>query len=451
MSKKEENKGKILELYNQGIETKEIAKRLNMAVATIYRYIKDLKEEGKIEKKDIKNRIEELYNSGIKIKEMAKALDVSIGTINRYAKELREEGKVQIRIQGRTSERSLKKEESKEKTLELYNQGIKIEEIAKKLNVSDSTVYIYVKELKEKGRVQERKSVSKGSAKKEEKKEKTLELYNQGIEIEEIAKSLNVTVVTINTYINELKEKGRVQIRKSVRNRSAKKEANKEKTLELYNQGIEIEEIAKRLDMAVVTIYRYIKELKEEGKIQTNANYSEKLNEKEILEEEKKIKKESMAIQRKVNKDNFTEKDYQSFVEYISHCKERLNKKQLKREDLAIIKKVVNITYKYNDIIFYAKACIHLGQIAEAKKAVNSARFSEDFSSEQKEKLNELSRKIIEAEKKKTAIIMLKNGRGVLEAAKSSGLSEIEVVRLNKKLLAKSRKGKSEEIVGSNR
>ena len=203
--------------------------------------------------------------------------------------------------------------------------------------------------------------------------------------------------------------------------------------------------------MAVVTIYRYIKELKEEGKIQTNANYSEKLNEKEILEEEKKIKKESMAIQRKVNKDNFTEKDYQSFVEYISHCKERLNKKQLKREDLAIIKKVVNITYKYNDIIFYAKACIHLGQIAEAKKAVNSARFSEDFSSEQKEKLNELSRKIIEAEKKKTAIIMLKNGRGVLEAAKSSGLSEIEVVRLNKKLLAKSRKGKSEEIVGSNR
>ena len=493
-SKKEENKEKILELYNQGLEIKEIAKRLNISDTTIYKYIKELKEEGRIQKrktlakKDInKEETLELYNSKMKVKEIAKKLNVSVVTIRTYIKELKEEGKVQnngkeerkeealelynqgleikeiskrlnvtavtintyikeLIEEGRIEERKNLKQRKKEEVLRLYNQGIETKEIAKKLNLAYSTIHRYIRELEEEGSIQRRKNL-----KQRKREERILELYNQGIEIVEIAKELDVSGATVYRYIKELKEEGRIQKSETVRKRSAKKEENKERTLELYNQGIEIEEIAKRLDMAVVTIYRYIKELKEEGKIQTNANYSEKLNEKEILEEEKKIKKESMAIQRKVNKDNFTEKDYQSFVEYISHCKERLNKKQLKREDLAIIKKVVNITYKYNDIIFYAKACIHLGQIAEAKKAVNSARFSEDFSSEQKEKLNELSRKIIEAEKKKTAIIMLKNGRGVLEAAKSSGLSEIEVVRLNKKLLAKSRKGKSEEIVGSNR
>ena len=53
------------------------------------------------------------------------------------------------------------------------------------------------------------------------------------------------------------------------------------------------------------------------------------------------------------------------------------------------------MTYKYDYIAFYIKACIHLGQITEAKKVVNSLKFSKDFSAEQKEKLNELSKKIV--------------------------------------------------------
>ena len=294
--------------------------------------------------------------------------------------------------------------------------------------------------MEKEGKAQKRKEKN---IKKKENKEKTIELYNEGIDIEEIAKRLNVAVVTINKYIRELKEEGKIQKGKSI-----KKEENKEKTLELYNEGIDIEEIAKRLNVSDATIYNYIRELKKEGKIQKRERKSIK---KKNTEKEIDIEKESIDIQKRVNRDTFRKKDYQKFSEYISHCKERLNERKLKREELVTIKKVVDITYKYNDIIFYIKSCVHFGQTLEAKKAVNGAKASGEFSPEQREKLNELYRKIIEVEKKKAAIVMLKNGKGVLEAAKSSGLSETEVIKLNRKLLEKKKTSKAVGTAGESR
>ena len=247
--------------------------------------------------------------------------------------------------------------------------------------------------------------------------------------------------------IQELEEEGKVEKRKTIRKRT-KKEENKKKTLDLYKQGLKIKDIAERLDITVVTINRYIRELKKEGKIQKRERKSIK---KQNTEKEIDIEKESIYIQKRVNRDTFRKKDYQKFSEYISHCKERLNERKLKREELVTIKKVVDITYKYNDIIFYIKSCVHFGQTLEAKKAVNGAKASGEFSPEQREKLNELYRKIIEVEKKKAAIVMLKNGKGVLEAAKSSGLSETEVIKLNRKLLEKKKTSKAVGTAGESR
>ena len=439
--KKEERKKKTLELYNEGANIEEIAKRLNISDVTIYKYIKELGKEGKIQrrerkkikKEEKKKKTLELYNKGIK--DIAERVGVSTETINTYIKELEGEGKVQRRKKN-------KKEENKEKTLELYNQGIHIEEIAKRLNMSHVTINKYIRELEKEGKVQKRKE---RNIKKKENKEKTIELYNEGIDIKEIAKRLNTSHVTINKYIRELKEEGKIQKRKR---KSINKGENKKKTLELYNEGIDIEEIAKRLNVSDATIYNYMRELKEERKIQKRERKSvkKKNNEKEI-----DIEKESIDIQKRVNKDDFKEKDYKKFSEYISHCKERLNERQLKREELVTIKKIVDITYKYNDIIFYIKSCIHFGQTLEAKKAVNEARTSGEFLPEQREKLNELYRKIIEVQKKKAAIIMLKNGRGILEAAKSSGLSETEVIKLNRKLLEKKKTSKAVGTAGEGR
>lgn len=121
------------------------------------------------------------------------------------------------------------------------------------------------------------------------------------------------------------------------------------------------------------------------------------------------------------------------------NCQERLSTGKLKKEDLITIKKVAYMTYKYDYIAFYIKACIHLGQITEAKKVVNSLKFSKDFSAEQKEKLNELSKKIVEISKKRTVVIMLKEGKSIKEIAEYSGMRETEVAQLKRKLLAKNR------------
>ena len=75
----------------------------------------------------------------------------------------------------------------------------------------------------------------------------------------EIAEKLNVSLETIRIYKIELEQEGKLQ--------SINKKERKEKVLELYNQGIDIEEIAKRLNISDATIYKYIKELKEEGKV----------------------------------------------------------------------------------------------------------------------------------------------------------------------------------------
>ena len=491
MNKKEENKEKTAELYNSGLKIREIAESIGVSVGTVNRDIKELREEGKVKninKKEIEKSVLELYNQGVEIKEIAERLKLPVGTINIYTKKLRKEGI----IQSRKLIKSIEMQETKEKILELYNQGIKIEEIAKKLDLSDSTVYRAIRKLNDERKVS-------GFSKKE-RKEMALELYNEGIEIKEIAKRLNVTVETINTYIKELEKEGRIEkrnlSRKSIKKKEKKeknkekilelhniglgvkeienrlnlsdttvykyikelkdegkikvinREERKEKALELYNQGIEIKEIAKRLDVTVVTINTYIRELEKEGKIKKRERKSIK---KKNTEKEIDIEKESIDIQKRVNKDDFKEKDYQKFSEYILHCKERLDKRKLKRDELVAIKKVVDITYKYNDIIFYIKACIHFGQALEAKKAVNGARASGEFSPEQREKLNELYRKIIEVEKKKAAIIMLKRGNGVLEVAKSSGLSETEVIKLNRKLLEKQKTSKAVGTAGEGR
>lgn len=429
---KKGRKKKTLELYNLGLETKEISKRLNVTVESINTYIKELREEGKIQQRERKNvakeenkkKILELYNQGLYIKEIANEVYLAETTVNRYIKELKEEGKIQ---QGKR--KNVAKEKNKEKILELYNLGMKRKEIAEKLNISVGTIQKYKIELVQEGKLQI-------IDKKKERKEKVIELYNQGIDSKEIAKRLEVSVVTINTYISELIEAGKIQQRKRKR-KSIAKEENKKKILKLYNQGLDVKEIADELYLVKPTVYKYIKELKEERRIRKRRSIKREKNKINIIEEE------SRDIQKIVNKEKYTKKDYQKFSEYISRCKERLNKRQLKKEELTTIKKVVDITYKYSDIIFYIKSCIHLGQTLEARRALNEARLSSEILPEQREKLNELSRKIIEVEKKRTAIIMLKRGKGVAEAVKSSGLSETEVIKLNRKLLAKSKKTSS--------
>ena len=263
MKKKEERKEKVLELYNEGINIVEIAESTGVSTSTVNRYIKELKEEGRIKVK--KNRLKkektlELYDKGIKIVEIAESLEISTSTVSRYIKELKEEGKIQKRKKVKNRRKNSKKEENREKILELYNLELKYGEIADRLDISVSTVNRSIKELKKGGKIQKRKNL-----KRQENKERTLELYNLGLQYEEITEILGVSIRTVNQYIKELKEEGRIQKRKNPKRKNSKKEENKEKTLKLYNLEMQGKEIAESLEISAATVSNYIKELREEG------------------------------------------------------------------------------------------------------------------------------------------------------------------------------------------
>lgn len=201
-------------------------------------------------KEERKERVVELYDLGVRTEEIAKKLDISIGTTIRYVKQLKKEG----RIQSRKLIESIDKKENKEKTAKLYNSGVKIREIAENIGVSVGTINRYIKELKEEGKVR--------VINKEEVEKRILELYNQGVEIKEIAESLKIPVGTINIYTKKLRKEGIIQSRKIIK--SIEMEETKERILKLYNQGIKIEEIAKKLDLSDSTVYRAIRKLNDE-------------------------------------------------------------------------------------------------------------------------------------------------------------------------------------------
>ena len=151
---------------------------------------------------------QELYNSGIGIEEIAKILNVSVGTTIKYIEQLRQKG----RVQSRKSINSIAKKENKERIVMLYNSKMKIKTMAESLGVSVGTVNRYIKELREEGKIQT------ASEREKELKERVLELYNQGLEIKEIAKSLKVPVGSINVCTRKLKKEGIIQSRGLIKN-----------------------------------------------------------------------------------------------------------------------------------------------------------------------------------------------------------------------------------------
>ena len=70
MKKKEENKEKILELYNLGLQYKEIADRVGLSITTVNKYIKELKEEGRMRKKEKYNMEMQLEMTDRKIQKI---------------------------------------------------------------------------------------------------------------------------------------------------------------------------------------------------------------------------------------------------------------------------------------------------------------------------------------------------------------------------------------------
>ena len=104
------NKIKLLiEMYNEGQSYKKIARELNISQVTATKYAKQLVKQGKIEPRlqttkaihfsdtEIEKLIE-MYNNGLIYKEIARSLNVSRTTVQDRVKKLIKQGKINYRL-----------------------------------------------------------------------------------------------------------------------------------------------------------------------------------------------------------------------------------------------------------------------------------------------------------------------------------------------------------------
>jgi orotate phosphoribosyltransferase-like protein len=132
-----------------------------------------------------------------------------------------------------------------DKIIELRKQGVNAEDIAKQLNISVNSVYKYLPEDLKLAKVSQ------------DQIDKIIELRKQGISVENIAKQLNIVVRTVYKSLPEDLKRGAKITQDQI-----------DKIIELRKQGVSAVDIAKQLNISRETVFRYLPEdLKRGAKI----------------------------------------------------------------------------------------------------------------------------------------------------------------------------------------
>ena len=284
----------VVRLYNEGKTVDEISKKIGVSIATIYSDIKVLEAEEKIERHKIKRKkntakltkrreeIARLYNEGKTPKEIAEKLGISLTVVYRDLKELENEEKIKRRKR-EVGERKRKNSNSpkinkSKKIEELFSKGKSYGEIAEELDMSIIDVMRYLQQIKD---VKEETRING------DRKTNVKILYEEGKKISNIAKKLNIPEVLVREDLlsfgiipdlgivsKRQEEKPEEQtLEEKTKNERAltdKKELltsenrllvikeRREKVAKLYDEGIEDDEIARTLNIPLRVIERDI-------------------------------------------------------------------------------------------------------------------------------------------------------------------------------------------------
>lgn len=134
----------------------------------------------------------------------------------------------------------------------LYNKGVPIVDIAEQLDVNKSTVHKYLNKTGTK-KVEYFDSIQAGMRLTDKQKQQIVDLYKQGIKVQEIAEQVQTSIDAIYRHINKIGLK-----------RGVPDEVVKE-ALYLYTiQKLSVAEVLERTGMSQPTFYRKLKKYKEE-------------------------------------------------------------------------------------------------------------------------------------------------------------------------------------------
>ena len=267
----------VARLYTKGKTAREIAEELGVAVSIIYQDIRILIEEGKIEK--------------------------------------REENKSKINRKRRGRKRSKEVAKRREEVVRLYTKGKTAREIAEELGVALPTIYQDIRILIEEGKIEKReenkseknsengkRKISRRAEEKNEKPEIDVDeettpqeskymkidaLYRENKSYGEIADELNLSILEVMEYLQQIKLNKSTEAVISDRKTMVKKLYEEGKTLEEIANNLNISEALVKEDLLAFGIIPGIELVKEKGK-------EEQSQDKQESEEEKIVNKKEV-------------------------------------------------------------------------------------------------------------------------------------------------------------
>ena len=287
----------IIELFNSDLTLEQIAEKLSIGKTTLCNKINELglKREPRLKRKEIsKEDILNLEEQGLSYREIAQKLDIhpanllikrkQLGIYNPPQEVIEQQAKA-LKVRTENKKAGIKPEAKYkyncleiylDEILELLYSGVSKAEVARRYNVNPQTVLNLLALYEIKIPV----------FKKLDGKENTIKrLYNKGLSVEEIAKKLNCSFMTVTTKIKELNLSRPLSDIK-INSRLAKNERLIKK---MYEQGCSLQEIGDKVNAHPVWIGAKIRKM---GLTRANKmpEYKTKLSglDKEIIKMRKK-------------------------------------------------------------------------------------------------------------------------------------------------------------------
>ena len=251
----------------------------------------------------------------------------------------------------RKSERENRQEQiqqRRERIIPLYDNEMKIKDIAEIEGVSTTTITRDIAQLVKAGKVKRKKKFKeKRYQEMEERRERIIPLYDNGMSIKDIAEIEGVSMTTIAKDIKQLMKAGRVKKQGTLKEKHHQEiEERRERIISLYNKGMRLKDIAEIEGVSMPTIARDIEQLVKAGKVKKRKTLNEKQHQEVEDNEELMAKFERRTIWA-VLRDKIESGNRKAIESYIDKILE-VRPKSFSKEDFELI-------LKYKNVISFAK------------------------------------------------------------------------------------------------
>lgn len=248
----------------------------------------------------------------------------------------------------------------------------------------------------------------------------------EGIPEAKIAEKMDVTIEFLKVNLNKLIEAGEI----------TDSQILYERVKLLNDKGITTEEILKEINITRSALRKMLARYNEE-KIEEQEGREERREQNEANKKELKRKDELERKARNVLKGyQFTNRNIKIVRNYITECEESFAKGKFIKENLNFLMEcLIFVQCNSKEIEFFCKMCIYFNEYEIANNFIIESIDNEGIKPEQKAKLIKLQENIKAAIRKEKIIRMLRRGEhDTKQIAEDVGVSEVEVLRIRKKL-----------------